>query len=1005
MNEILEQGLENLEMIGSSNHDSGLVSVRNSVEGISIKSEEVIALENAKKYKADFVYFRRFENRPSIPQIFIYDFTDRIGIEEQELTNLHKQLYSSAPVPMFFVFTKKDIRIFNCFDRPSDGDQLKYKPLSVIKVASEVSKAIDNKAQKEYEAFSAKSFDNGTFWENSKYSKYFKFSNSAYEKLLTELKQALRDIVKMQILPANIARKVMVTSILIRYLEEREDEEGRKVFPNKFFERFITKGEKFTDIFAKKGAYLNLLDFLAEHFNGGIFQVNLEDRKFLKTADLRRFGLFLEGKAEGLQRVLWKLYSFNDLPVELISNIYEEFLGKQPGVVYTPPFLVNFLLNEAMPLESEVTDFKILDPACGSGVFLVGAYRRLIHRWRRNNAWKRPSLATLKNLLKKNIYGVELNKDAADLTVFSLSLALCDELTPLQIWEDLKFDNLHEKNIIHDDFFNALVSKKISHDFDLIIGNPPFESSLTPAAKIVESQALLQRNDSDLKKNLHKKNKQIKLPDNQISLLFLEQTIKLCKQHGLVCLIQPSGPLLYNNSSADFRRLLFEKYNIPQIIDFTHISRILFGKNGDVATAAIFIKNEGAIDKGVLHITVRRTKPHKEKLYFELDTYDFHHVPRQLALNDLLIWKSNFIGGSRVHQLVSRIASNRTLGQFLLHKKQNEDWVFGEGFIARENRPEIKRLKDLLSKDEKGSLNTEETNELDKLRKKFTADYITGQQGINPSQFTSKGISSKTVVKDKYFDGRRDPRLYQSPHLLIKEVIEEESGLIPVCLVEEDLVFKNSILGIHSNSRKSLYELATYLQNNTFNTFYIAATSGRFMINKSSSLLLSDLKNLPYPKDLDELELNKFELILVNDFINYQLEFRRNGETSKAATQNITSYDLQKYGEVYCDILSKVYPSIKPHEYFETNSYVCYPFYFGDTKPNIDFLNSDNTESHLESLVKKNLNVSLRLTRIVRMYDGNVIYLIKPKKLRYWLQSIALRDADETFTDLRKQGY
>ncbi|MCP4492415.1 MAG: N-6 DNA methylase, partial [Gammaproteobacteria bacterium] len=189
--------------------------------------------------------------------------------------------------------------------------------------------------------------------------------------------------------------------------EEREDEEVRKVFPSGFFERFVSNGKKFTDIFERKGAYLELLDFLAEHFNGGIFQADTTDREFLKTADLSRFGLFLEGKAEGLQRVLWKLYSFNDLPVELISNIYEEFLGKQPGVVYTPPFLVNFLLNEAMPLESEATDFKILDPACGSGIFLVGAYRRLVHRWRRNNGWKRPSLETLKNLLKENIYGVE----------------------------------------------------------------------------------------------------------------------------------------------------------------------------------------------------------------------------------------------------------------------------------------------------------------------------------------------------------------------------------------------------------------------------------------------------------------------------------------------------------------------------------------------------------------------------------------------------------------------
>ncbi|WP_066833867.1 Eco57I restriction-modification methylase domain-containing protein [Rufibacter ruber] len=997
MQEILKQGLENLEMIGDSNHNSGLVSVHE-IALNKLSPEEYIALENAKKYKVDFVYFRRFENRPSIPQIFIYDFTARLGVEEQELIQLHKQLYSSALVPMFFVFTKKDIRIFNCFERPSDGNQLKYKPLTIIKLASNISKVISDKAQKEFEAFSARSFDNGTFWENSKYSKYFKFSNSAYEKLLVELKHALRDIIKLKVLPASIARKVMVTSILIRYLEEREDERGRKVFPSDFFQKFVPSGQKFTDIFERKGAYLELLDFLAEHFNGGIFQADTADREFLETADLSRFGLFLEGKAEGLQRVLWKLYSFNDLPVELISNIYEEFLGKQPGVVYTPPFLVNFLLDEAMPLESESTDFKILDPACGSGVFLVGAYRRLIHRWRRNNSWQRPSLETLKKLLKENIYGVELNKDAADLTVFSLSLALCDELTPLQIWEDLKFDNLHEKNILHDDFFNVITSNTFFNTFDLIIGNPPFEASLTPAAKSVEKGAFLLRNEPGLKESLQRRAKYIKLPDNQVSLLFLEQSIKLCKPRGLVCLIQPSGPLLYNNSSAQFRRILFEKYNIPQIIDFTHISRILFGKNGDVATSAIFLKNEEAKNNGVLHITVRRTKPHKEKLYFELDTYDFHHVPRQLALNDPLIWKSNFIGGSRVHQLIKRLSENTSLKEYLDERKE-KGWVISEGFTAA-TKGDIKKLKNL-----------KDNQEVEKYRffeNKLLASFISDKKFLPTKALTVNGIDETQIENEppvKYFHSTGEEKIYKAPHLLIKELIV--GNIIPLDISINELCFQRRIIGVHApiDDLDSLEELKNRLSKTDIYPFYIAATSGQYLVNKSSAIYKQDIENLPYPEDIEALETSHYESLIINEFNEFLLDFRRNGETSKVATQDATLDDLQGFGQVYCEILGKVYPSIRSHEYFETNSYICYPFYFGDTKPTIDFSDSDDAEGRLEYLVRKNLNVNLRLTRIIRMYEMNIIYLIKPKKLRYWLKSIALRDADETFTDLRKQGY
>ncbi len=51
------------------------------------------------------------------------------------------------------------------------------------------------------------------------------------------------------------------------------------------------------------------------------------------------------------------------------------------------------------------------------------------------------------------------------------------------------------------------------------------------------------------------------------------------------------------------------------------------------------------------------------------------------------------------------------------------------------------------------------------------------------------------------------------------------------------------------------------------------------------------------------------------------------------------------------------------------------------------------------------MGTSYRINRVVKIYDDDYIYLLKPKELRYWLQSIALRDADETIVDLYKAGY
>ncbi len=1002
MNQELIHSLENLEMIAEGNYCSGLVPVSKLEETNNLPPEEIIALENANRYGANFVYFRKFSNRPSVAQIYLYDFTNNIGIDENELTNLHQQLYSSGQVPMFFVFTKRDVRIFNCFERPAKGKQLKYTPLTTIKLASDLSQKLDNRSCEEFKAFSGKSFDNGTFWENSKYSDRFKFSNSAYEKLLTELKQALKDIINQNILPEIFARKIMVVSILIKYLEEREDEKGNKVFPDNFFGRFAENAEKFTDIFTHKGAYLKLLDFLATHFNGGIFKLEDNERDFIKESDLSRFGRFLDGELDGIQFVFWRLYSFNDLPVELISNIYEEFLGKQPGVVYTPPYLVNFLLDESMPLSSDETDFKILDPACGSGVFLVGAYRRLIYRWRKKNNWNRPDLETLKSLLKDNIFGVELNKEAADLTIFSLSLALCDELTPLQIWKDLKFDDLRQNNIIHDDFFNLIVNKELRNNFDLVIGNPPFESKLTSPANSVEEIERKNRKISLPIKDKSKQNISVKLPDNQIALLFLEQSIELCKKNGLVCLIQPSGPLLYNNTSLRFRQVLLTNYNVPQIIDFTHISRILFGKNGDVATAAVFIKNEKPKCKDLLHITTRRTKPHKEKLYFELDTYDFHMVPFELALNDSFVWKCNFIGGHRYYQLLKRLKDFPNVGEFLSHKMSSKGWDAGEGYIIG-NKSEINEIDYL---NELNDLTHEQNQKLQRLTKKYKkADFITGEDTFDSKDFTKNGLADEAIYQqtEKHFIAPRRRKIYEAPHILIKELVEGDS--IPILYLNRYLTFKHRVVGIHApkNEKHDLKRLYSAITDK-INLFLLASTSAEFMINRSSSFLRKDLNSFILPNSDNDFELDTMENILVDDFLSYLLEFRRNGEKSKIAKQNASEDDISKYSNVFLQVLSNTYDSIKPYNYFETNSHICFPFYFGD-KPKIDFTNSIEAEEHIEKLVRKDLGISLRLTRVIRLYEDNIIYLIKPKKLRYWLQSIALRDADETFSDLRKQGY
>jgi hypothetical protein len=980
------------DMMSETGQSPGLVFVGEEKRDDS----EMIALEYAKKYGADAVYFRRFDGgRPPIPQIYIYDFTENEK-DDDKIGVLYKRLWNSGQAPLFFIFYKTEVKIFNCLKNPKldpSTAKISFTVFETIKLASNIKKELDK-----IKDFSAKRFDNGTFWTNPKYKDKFKLKDTVYLKLLNELKRTRKDIIKSKILKDKIAQKLFVMSILVKYLEEREDENGLKVFPSGFFSDFSDGPDTFLGVLRKKGACLDLFDYLgsADCFNGEIFiWQNEEERKILKNTNLNTFADFFEGKLDGRQYTFWRLYSFNDLPIELISNIYEEFLESKKGIVYTPPYLVNFLIDEQMPLtDFHKTDFKVIDPACGSGVFLVAAFRRMIHWWRIRNNWKKPdanNLNELKKILKNNIFGVDKQKEAVRLTFFSLSLALLDELSPKVIWENLKFDNLLESNLISKDFFKLINDNFFQSDFGLVIGNPPFESKLTTAdAKGIEQQKIKERP---------------KLPDNQIALLFLEQAMNLCKKGASLCLITPSGPFLYNNNSVKFRKYFLSTYHVPQIIDFTFLSAILF-QSAKVAVAVVFARKQEPIKEDLLHVTVRRTKPAKEKLYFELDYYDFHRISYHDALESRLIWKSNLLGGGRLKHLMARFALLRTLGNYLKEAKSKHRWAIGEGFEVCNKKEEIDKLVEL--EKNKEELSQKEKAELDKLKKKYKkADYLTGENTLPSDALTEKGIDESRIeiLEEKYFvrNRKKNKSIFKGPHLLIRKVVGENS--IPIAFRNDYLSFKNDIIGIHAPEDQidDLLEIEKRIKNNRTYLFCFAGFSGRYMVGRATSILKGDIESLPYPEDETELELAEIEQILVDDVLDYMLDFRRNGEKS-VGERPVDDHQLHQFSETYCRVLNSVYKKFQPYKPLKTDSFICFPFYYKD-KPQIRTGSMDELEADLYELIQNNTSTNSRIVRMLRVYENNTIYLIKPKQTRYWLRSVAIRDADDTFTDLVVQGY
>lgn len=980
-------GLSQLEMLNTDNNSFGLIHT-SELENSYINYYQRLSLEKAKKIGADAVYFRNFPdtNRPSKPQLYIFDFTSK----EQDIVEIHKNVWSSTEVRLYLVITKSEIKFFNS-SKPVEQNKngnLNVSPFEILKIAGE--------AIKKYKEYSAKKFDNGSFWEQTKYD--FGYGETAYEKLISQLKITRGKFLDVIILDKAIASKLLVLGILVKYLEERIDidENGNetRVFSSDFFnqEKFGYSSD-FTETIRKGNEFtLNLFEYLSNHFNGKIFYLSDDFKEQIKGKDLSPLADFLSGVLDKNQFVFWKLYSFNYLPIELISSIYEMFLesDNSTGVAYTPSYLVSFMIDECMPINQPKKDFKILDPACGSGIFLVSAYKRIIDWWRVSNfektgQWVLPgkeNLDELKKLLKDSIYGIDIESEAVDLAIFSLSLTLCDILSPKVIWENLRFDNLSD-NIVGSDFFDWYPENK-DKKFDLVIGNPPFVEYGTRKFEI--NKILYDLNLTD------------QVPNNQSSLLFTILGMNLVKQEtGLLSFVLPSGPLLYNNSAKpiNFRKWLFSEYNIPQIIDFTYLSNTLFKNKGNeknVAVSAFFLENKKPDENPIYHITVKKLKTAIERQYFEIDHYDFHKVSKTDALNNPFVWKSNLLGGGRLVPLINKLTSFQSLKDFLDERKK-KGWIYGDGFIKG------KLDNDLVESD------------FEKKKGGYSEPaYLMNLEYVEPEDFSEKGIKKTQINTSKYFQWPRNEKIFKPSLLLIKKNIGSNS--IPVFFSNVELGYKNEIIGIHSplDEAENLKKVYNRIKDNSLYRFYILATSARSGVSRSTKTTLQkDILGIPFPDDEKEIELTKYDKILVNDTLKYGLEYL--GKDTKLKVLEASSdKELIDFSKIFCEVLNSLFETeskkYSQKNIYQTESFICSIFEYGNENAITKSLKTENEiENHIAELVYNKIGTSYRINRVVKIYDGDLIYLIKPKELRYWLQSIALRDADETIVDLYNAGY
>lgn len=414
-----------------------------------------------------------------------------------------------------------------------------------------------------------------------------------------------------------------------------------------------------------------------ERYNSGLFHFHSE-RGRTEPHDELTLGLAI-GDAP-LRQIIRNLYypespyEFSVLPIEVLGQVYEQFLGKvidiapdrqvtieeKPevrkagGVYYTPKYIVDYIVKHTIGalLEGKkpgprgvASKLRIVDPACGSGSFLIGAYEYLLD-WHRDRyiedgpqkhrkelfqglggQWLLTT-SEKKRILLNSIYGVDIDPQAVEVTKLSLLLKVLEGetaeslVTQLTMFRERALPDLSNNikcgnSLIGPDFYDNQQMSFLDTEeqyrinvfdwktgfseifdgdnpgFDAVIGNPPY--------------ILLQdhfRDDRQL--DYFRANFDVASYKIDTYHLFIERAVELACEGGRCSLITPAN-FLTNNHLANLRRFLLQRSHIDRI---TVIDEGVF--RGISVDNAIFVVIPGKHSSGTF--SVIRVKAKSDQL-------------------------------------------------------------------------------------------------------------------------------------------------------------------------------------------------------------------------------------------------------------------------------------------------------------------------------------------------------------------------------------------------------
>lgn len=878
--------------------------------------------------------------------------------------------------------------------------------------------------------------ESGRLWRD--HGDFFKPKERIDQVLLDNL-NAAHALLLTEGLSSDSAQALLIQAMFIAYLEDRQ------IVTPAYFEAVSENSSKsFLEMLASNRveAFKALFQTLRADFNGDLFvapcsfetDTAAPEIGAAHMAILARFRSGREEIARAGQQRFWG-YDFRYIPIELISAVYDRFLGEREeerrakGAYYTPMFLADTVVSQVWDLLSDHirTEGRFLDPACGSGVFLVRSFQRLCEHWRLIYRSREIPWETLRGLLGR-IHGWDLNGGAVRVAVFSLYVALLEEVSPRDISKLITrgkiLPELWGTNLVCRDFFDVPPE---TQRFEVIIGNPPWTSRRGPKRSSVRWS----------KETGHP------MPGGEDAWAFTWKALAHIADQGIIAFLLPSMGFLHNHAqnTVHARDAFFKKSRVRRVINFADLRFQLFEK-AHRPTALIIYSRTSKDDfpyvfdywapKADLNLRIKRV--------INLSNAD------RVMLNVVSVFENSLIFKQRLWmrepdaKLFGYLARLPKIGAFVTDygslsrkgEKPIDQWVIGQGYQPYTG--------------------TEEEDEDDQ---PIRSTYVGTLPNLPVRGFTRLFQSSRDLTPAPSTKIRRRgfELGFEGNRVLIPRGVEKNRLRAAYCT--DPLTFEDIIQAvIVPKGGEERAKLMAALLNSRVAIWYAFHGTASFGSDRPE-VKQADLRRLPFPEpsDLPDEEAAARAAAAMIAIVD-EVRDRERGPFSLEQDPGDLLSQIDRLAYAYFglspdeiavieDTVESILPALQPHEghfprlwdapdagerakYAQTLSASLSDWF---SEEGIDthlvakgadlailrlrlggreaYAEDADAElaSVLEELSKhihRPLDGNFQLMPDLRVFVGDCLYLIKPMQLRFWLRSTALADADEIALDLQQ---